>query len=310
VWPFATTTPASAATSRGVEVSVRATATYGAVLVVGAGRLKGTPLYEFSGDQSGVFRCGTTLAKGFDLGPVSTVPLTCSGPEKDFLDGNKTDDWPALTTTAPPRAGPGVRSWLLSTVSRKGIGNQVTYAGHPLYLFDPPSTPFTPQGEGYVETVSPLAPWHGYWFLVSATNGASATGTVTLERERRPNGSFDLAVREDAEVYPLNVSVYVNSRGASVCTGFCKVTWVPLLSRTSPHVGAGLDASLVGSVPLANGTRQVTYAGRPLFLFAKEKVPLVGLGLRTAGSSGNGNGLAGPAGSTFSLVPLPPSASR
>jgi hypothetical protein len=43
---------------------------------------------------------------------------------------------PAITTNGKPIAGPGVSRALLGRVYRKGVSWQVTYAGHPLYLFD------------------------------------------------------------------------------------------------------------------------------------------------------------------------------
>jgi predicted lipoprotein with Yx(FWY)xxD motif len=43
--------------------------------------------------------------------------------------------WPALQTSGRPTAGPGVRASLLSTVRLPRGGEQVTYAGHPLYLY-------------------------------------------------------------------------------------------------------------------------------------------------------------------------------
>jgi len=46
---------------------------------------------------------------------------------------------------------------------RKGVGWQVTYAGHPLYLFD--QQPGAVTGEGWFEPGLP--PWHGIWWLMS-----------------------------------------------------------------------------------------------------------------------------------------------
>jgi predicted lipoprotein with Yx(FWY)xxD motif len=43
--------------------------------------------------------------------------------------------WPALQTSAKPTAGSGVRASLLSTIKLPGGAMQVTYAGHPLYLY-------------------------------------------------------------------------------------------------------------------------------------------------------------------------------
>ena len=45
------------------------------------------------------------------------------------------ETWPSLTTTGTPKAGAGVRQSLLSTITLRGGRKQVTYAGHPLYLY-------------------------------------------------------------------------------------------------------------------------------------------------------------------------------
>lgn len=49
--------------------------------------------------------------------------------------------WPAYTTTGRPVAGPGVRRSLLSSIRIAGGRSQVTYAGHPLYLYSGDSGP-------------------------------------------------------------------------------------------------------------------------------------------------------------------------
>jgi predicted lipoprotein with Yx(FWY)xxD motif len=301
------TTPfASAGTAPGrAEVSVLSTNAYGAVLVVGNGPLKGFPLYAFTGDQGGKIRCGTTLATGYDLGPVTSIPLTCTGPESDILKGVKSDDWPAFTSVERPLAGPGVNSGQLSRVDRPGVGDQVTYHGHPLYLFDPVSRPFAPQGEGYIETQRPLAPWHGYWFLVSASGNFAAT-RATLVEGALPDGSKVLSVVMDSNVSPLDVTLYA-FRGHSsknVCPATCSLRWVPLLTSGSPVVDRGVNPSLVGTRRLHDGTTQVTYRGQPLFLYTNEKVFLTpSVHLKSSGTAGNGSGVAGPGGSSV-IIPL------
>ncbi len=288
------------------KVSVLSTTGYGTVLVVGNGRLKGFPLYMFSGDADGVIRCGTTVAHGYDLGPVASTALSCTGPEGDLLAGVKSDDWPAFTSAGPPEAGPGVSAQLLRTVRRAGIGRQVTYAGHPLYLFDPASLPFSPQGEGLVETVRPLPPWHGYWSLVSPA-GTSAPGRARLARGELPSGAAVLSVVMDENVMPFSETVYTysNSFRAASCTGTCSLTWVPVLTFSKPLTGPGVPAQLVGTRKLANGTEQVTYGGRPLFVYSKEKVFLTpSVRIKTSGTAGNGAGRPAPGGGTFVTIPL------
>jgi predicted lipoprotein with Yx(FWY)xxD motif len=44
-------------------------------------------------------------------------------------------DWPAVTTTVKPIAGPGVKKSLLSSIPYKGKLREVTYKGHPLHTY-------------------------------------------------------------------------------------------------------------------------------------------------------------------------------
>lgn len=72
--------------------------------------------------------------------------------------------WPALTSSGRPTAGPGVKASLISTIAIAGGKRQVTYAGHPLYLYEPASE----RGEtSYVG----VRAFGGTWFGVSASGG-------------------------------------------------------------------------------------------------------------------------------------------
>jgi predicted lipoprotein with Yx(FWY)xxD motif len=288
-------------TTAGSGVAALSTKEYGTVLVVKGGVLAGFPLYEFSGDIDGRAGCGTTKARGYDLNPNGAVEMTCTGPMSDLDRNVFSDDWPAFTTKDAPIAGAGVDQKLLGTKYRRGIGNQVTYAGHLLYLFDPSSAPFKPLGEEYMETVSPLAPWHGYWTLVAAKNGEPDEGDATIETGKVANGQRVVAVEGDPNINPLAVTTYTYSAG--LCERSCAPEWLPVLTTGKP-LARGVSASAVGEVRLANGTEQVTYDGKPLYEYWKERVSLAKNGsLAAGGTAGNGNGLPGPAG-TFSIVPL------
>jgi predicted lipoprotein with Yx(FWY)xxD motif len=70
--------------------------------------------------------------------------------------------WPPLTSSARPTAGPGVKASLISTIALPGGKRQVTYAGHPLYVYGPASE----RGEtGYVG----VRQFGGTWYGVSAS---------------------------------------------------------------------------------------------------------------------------------------------
>jgi predicted lipoprotein with Yx(FWY)xxD motif len=296
------------AASSATVVSTMSTAAYGKVLVVGGtGPLAGAPLYEITSDAAGQFGCTTTLESTFQ------GPITCTGPESDIFNNVLTDEWPSLDSTGSPVAGPGVNRELLGSVNRPGIGRQVTYAGHPLYLFDPPSNPFVPFGEQFFESVAPLPPWHGLWDLVSSHSGTPAAGTATIESETLPNGEKVLA----AEMYPnavpggVAVTVYSYSQDSendSDCGGSCAVTWIPVLTQGPPQAGTGIDAHALGVYHRADGTLQVTEHGKPLYLYSSEQpiFPAGGGGQpQNTGTAGNGNGLAGPHGGKFTVLARP-----
>ena len=146
--------PAFAATASAATGTVIATATtpFGRALVVGSGPYAGFSLYFITSDHGRTFGCTSKPV----VTPVGT--LLCTGPSNDI-----NAEWPAITTTGSPIAGPGASQQLLGTVWRAGVGDQVTYAGHPLYLFDQGPGQIT--GEGWDEPSLP--PWHGQWWLVN-----------------------------------------------------------------------------------------------------------------------------------------------
>lgn len=73
--------------------------------------------------------------------------------------------------------------------------------------------------------------------------------------------------------------VIVNSRGRtlylfekdkrhhSACSGACAKYWPPLIAHGKPIAGGAAKQSLIGTIKRANGTRQVTYAGHPLYTY-------------------------------------------
>ena len=60
----------------------------------------------------------------------------------------------------------------------------------------------------------------------------------------------------------------------SACYGECAKHWPPyFVPKGSLRVGAGLKRSLLGTVRRRNGSRQVTYAGRPLYYYVGDNGP-------------------------------------
>jgi predicted lipoprotein with Yx(FWY)xxD motif len=59
-----------------------------------------------------------------------------------------------------------------------------------------------------------------------------------------------------------------DTHGRSACAGVCAQYWPPLLTNGGSIALKGAKTSLLGSIHRADGTRQVSYAGHPLYLFS------------------------------------------
>jgi predicted lipoprotein with Yx(FWY)xxD motif len=57
--------------------------------------------------------------------------------------------------------------------------------------------------------------------------------------------------------------------GKSACTGPCLQAWPPITATSSNPSVSGVTGQ-VGTIALADGSRQLTVNGRPLYLFAKD----------------------------------------
>jgi predicted lipoprotein with Yx(FWY)xxD motif len=71
---------------------------------------------------------------------------------------------------------------------------------------------------------------------------------------------------------PKRLTVYLfegDHGGASSCTGACATAWPPVTG--TPQAGGTATSSALGTITRADGTKQVTYNGHPLYLFVKDK---------------------------------------
>jgi predicted lipoprotein with Yx(FWY)xxD motif len=87
--------------------------------------------------------------------------------------------WPPLAARSSHVLGTGVKAALLGTTKRTGGSLQVTYAGHPLYLFVKDTKPGQTSGQG-------LNVSGGLWWVISPTGAViektaakPTTGTTT-----------------------------------------------------------------------------------------------------------------------------------
>ena len=276
--------PAAAVPAWTGTVISMASGPYGQMLVVGSGTYKGFTLYAITSDRRGHYGCTTTVLT------VLGHHGTCTGPS-----GDTSAEWPAITTSGQPQAGNGVEAGLLGSVWRKHVGHQITYAGHPLYLFDPKAGDVF--GEGWDEPGLP--PWHGVWWVVSPSGRyqpwAGLLTTVQIGSRRV------LAARMQTAIGFKAFPVYTYSNDSltrSACNLGCARAWPPLLTSGSPALARGVYRRYVADIFRADGNRQVEYDGQPLYLYGFERIVHSGKGYVAAGN-GNGKSLNG---GTFSLV--------
>lgn len=108
---------------------------------------------------------------------------------------------------------------------------------------------------------------------------SSSTGITTLRPawsevrlvQRREVG----AVLVDANGYTLYLFV-PDHRGAPTCRDLCLTEWPPLTvpkGAAPPVAGPGVGRTLLGTVALADGIRQVTYNRWPLYLWVGDTAP-------------------------------------
>ncbi len=50
----------------------------------------------------------------------------------------------------------------------------------------------------------------------------------------------------------------------------CAQAWPPLRTSGQPTAGPGVKSSLLSSIPISGGARQVTYAGHPLYTYSAD----------------------------------------
>ncbi len=212
--------------------------------------------------------------------------------------------WPPLLTSGRVIAGPGVSQSLLGTTRRPSGQLQVTYDGHPLYLFafdlGTGAPPGLTNGEDLIDNEA-----HGVWYTLAAT-GLPDPGQITLGAASVTiSGSSDTVLTATSGFTGGLFTLYsfsADTATTSACEGSCARVWPPLLTSAPPLAGTGVTQGLVGSISRPDGTFQVTYDGHPLYLFSQDSPGALATSTAAAvPPSTNGVGVSA-FGGTFSAV--------
>src|SRR4051812_4455368 len=127
---------------------------------------------------------------------------------------------------------------------------------------------------------------------------ATSLGRVLVDARGRTLYAFDL-----------------DKSGKTACAGACAALWPPLLTTGAP-LAAGVRAAKLGVVKRGDGRMQATFAGHPLYFFAKDTKAgqvagasvahwsaLSPAGAKVRPSSGGGYGYAPPTQTTTNPDP-------
>src|SRR4029077_4393530 len=157
----------------------------------------------------------------------------------------------------------------------------------------------------------------GTWYLVNG-RGQPAPGRARLELETAPvTGGCDATVlaasmdngfvlRPDGTFPVYTLSTDRRGTGKrSACQAVCSALyWPPVLTSGRPIAGPGVDQAAIGTIVRPDGTHQVTYQGRPLYLFENDAyIPTLPYNGGTAAITGAG--LSTPWG-VFNTIPSLP----
>jgi predicted lipoprotein with Yx(FWY)xxD motif len=91
---------------------------------------------------------------------------------KSACSGGCAVAWPPLRASGKPSAGSGAKASLLGTTPRSDGKPQVTYDGHPLYLYQGDSKPGDTTGQGSTGFGAP-------WYVLSPTGKDITTASTT-----------------------------------------------------------------------------------------------------------------------------------
>jgi predicted lipoprotein with Yx(FWY)xxD motif len=144
----------------------------------------------------------------------------------------------------------------------------------PLYVaLDPPEGGLRDRSYAMPEmvrvwTVRVIALLVGLSALLVLSQDATAAnrGTVTVRSSRYGAALFD---GRGFVLYAFTK----DARGKSTCSGACAAAWPPYVVKQQARAGAGVTASLLGTARRADGSLQVSYAGRPLYYYVGDRSP-------------------------------------
>ena len=97
----------------------------------------------------------------------------------------------------------------------------------------------------------------------STSNTSNSSGAASVSTKTSSLGTF-LVDGNGRALYLWDA----DHGSKSTCSGACAQAWPPVTTTGTPKASGAAKASLLGTTKRADGSREVTYAGHPLYTFA------------------------------------------
>jgi predicted lipoprotein with Yx(FWY)xxD motif len=128
----------------------------------------------------------------------------------------------------------------------------------------------------------------------SSASGSSSSGSSSSAPPAGSSGATLVSTKHNklgmilaAGPKQLTVYLFEGDKGAvSNCTGACASAWPPVTTTATPSPHGQAVAADLGMITRADGTKQVTYKGHPLYYFVRDKdsADAYGQGLKAFGA--------------------------
>lgn len=102
---------------------------------------------------------------------------------------------------------------------------------------------------------------------MGATEASAAKAKKTTELELRKSKFGKVLFAGNGRALYMFTS---DTAGTSNCSGACAAAWPPFLMRGKLVGGPGVNPNLIGTTTRANGRKQVTYNGHPLYFYVHD----------------------------------------
>jgi len=178
-------------------------------------------------------------------------------PPASNCDGQCAETWPPALVGPSGLAGvklDDVSSSAIGVVTRADGTKQLTVAGHPVYRYAGDKAPGQTNGQDVGST----------WFAITPTGDKALSDGAAQLNLAQSNALGTVVTDGDGfTLYRFNKDS--NKPPTSNCSGQCAITWPPAIITTSTITTSGIDQALVGTITRADGSKQLTLDGWPLY---------------------------------------------